>query len=331
MRPATAVWTRHDRLGHWRVRWGIGRKSFRIDPGLYAIGAPGPADPAFVSANYRLSFDHLRRALAGRNAWVLVLDTRGINVWCAAGKGTFGTGELLERLASVDLAGRLSHRTLIVPQLGATGIAAHEVRRATGFDVVFGPVRAADLPAFLDAGLVATPAMRRVSFSIRDRLVLVPVELVQAAPWAAPLLALLLLAGGLVPGGFSAAALLSSAPATAGALLGAVLAGTAATPLLLPWIPGRAFAVKGALVGLLWALAAVAALVPDGGALLRWAWLLILPAASAFLAMQFTGSSVITSLSGVRREMRFSLPLQIAALAAGALLFVAGRLLPWGS
>ena len=312
------------------MRWGIGRGSFRIEPGLYAIGAPGAGSPVLASANYRLSFDHLRRALAGRDAWVLVLDTRGINVWCAAGKGTFGSGELIARIDAVGLAARVSHRTIVVPQLGATGIAAHEVRRASGFAVVFGPVRAADLPAFLDAGMTATPAMRRVTFTLADRLVLVPVELVQSAGWIASLLGLLLLAGGVVPGGFSWGALLARAPATAGACLGALLAGSALTPLLLPWIPGRAFALKGALLGALWSAAAAAALLRGESPAPLAGWTLLLTAASAFCAMQFTGSSVITSLSGVRREMRFALPLQIAGVALGVVLVAAGRFLGAG-
>jgi acetyl-CoA decarbonylase/synthase complex subunit gamma len=330
VRPATSAWTIRDRLGHWRVRWGIRRKRFKVEPGLYALGVPGPDSPALASANYRLSFDHLRRALAGRDAWILVLDTKGVNVWCAAGKGTFGTDELTSRLGAVGLAARLSHRTLIVPQLGATGIAAHEVRRETGFEVVFGPVRATDLPAFLDAGMTATSAMRRVTFGLRERLVLVPVELLQAVPWTAPLLALLILSGGLTSGGASAAALIAHAPAAILALLGAVIGGAAATPLLLPWVPGRAFSLKGAVVGLLWAVAAAIAVLPPENIWLTAGWLLLIPSVSAFLAMQFTGASVITSLSGVRREMKFAVPLEVAGIALGLILMITGRLLDQG-
>jgi acetyl-CoA decarbonylase/synthase complex subunit gamma len=274
-----------------------------------------------------LSFDHLRRALAGRDAWILVLDTRGINVWCAAGKGTFGSAELIARIAAVGLAARVSHRTVVVPQLAATGIAAHEVRRGAGFAAVFGPVRAADLPAFLDAGMRATPAMRRVTFTFADRLTLVPGELVQSSGWIAPLFGLLLLAGGVVPGGYSWDALLLRAPPTAVACLGALLAGSALTPLLLPWVPGRAFALKGALLGALWAAASATTFLRGEAAAALAGWAAVLVAASAFCAMQFTGSSVITSLSGVRREMRYALPLQIAGVALGAVLLLAGRLL----
>ena len=78
--------------------WAIGRSRYAVAPGLYALGAPDPWSPVFVTANYKLSFDRLRTAAPGLNAWILVLDTRGINVWCAAGKGTFGTDEVVRRI-----------------------------------------------------------------------------------------------------------------------------------------------------------------------------------------------------------------------------------------
>lgn len=306
------------------MRWGIRRKTFQVEPGLYELGNPDADSPVLLSANYRLSFDLLRRALSGRDAWILVLDTVGVNVWCAAGKGTFGTDELLARIAASDLEGLVRHRVIVAPQLGATGIAAHEVLRRSGFEVVFGPVRAVDLPAFLDAGRRASPEMRTVTFSLSERAVLVPVELVQSLPWTLPLLVVLVALGGLRGGGVSAAAALASAPAAAAAVAGSVLAGAALVPLLLPWIPGRPFSAKGAILGLAWAAAAVAYVLPPGGPVAAAGWLLVLPALSAFLAMNFTGSSVITSLSGVRREMRFAVPAQAAAAIVGLVLIAAG-------
>ena len=128
---------------------------YAVDPGLYAVGNPDGESPVLVTANYKMSFDMLREALPNRNAWILVLDTKGINVWCAAGKGTFGTTELVNRIASSGLPRIVSHRELIVPQLSGPGVAAHEVKRLSGFKVIYGPIRAADLPNFLDRGFKA--------------------------------------------------------------------------------------------------------------------------------------------------------------------------------
>jgi len=314
-RVATEL-TRRDKLGTWMARWGIRRMSYRVRPGLYAVGNPDGGSPVFVTANYKMSFDRLRKELKGINGWIMVLDTKGINVWCAAGKGTFATAEVVHRVSSVRLPEVVTHRKLILPQLAAPGVAAHEVLKQTGFKVIFGPARAEDLPAFLRGGLKATEEMRRVRFGFRDRLVLVPVDLVGTLRFALPIFGVLLIVE-LFLAKHSSFTLTNLVP-----FLGAIIAGSVLTPLLLPWIPGRAFAWKGWLMGLLWALA-------------LGAWhghfeptsLLILPALSAFLAMNFTGSSAYTSLSGVLREMRIAVPLIIISAGAGVIVFIVRFLL----
>lgn len=309
-------WTLADYQGSWKARWGASRMNYMIAPGLYAVGNPNQSSPVFASANYKMSFDHLRRALDKMNAWILVLDTKGINVWCAAGKGTFGTAELVHQLARCRLAEIVSHRSIIVPQLGAPGIAAHEVKGQSGFRVIYGPVRAQDIPAFISAGNKATGDMRTVRFGTMDRLVLTPIELyMMKTPlmWLAVILLLLQLTR-----------VLQVTWAEVIPILGAVLAGAVVAPILLPVIPGRAFAFKGWLVGFLWSIAAIRINDPTGGLhaqVTAAAYLLLLPAISAYLTMNFTGSSTYTSLSGVRREMRFAVPLIAGSAGLGILLW----------
>jgi acetyl-CoA decarbonylase/synthase complex subunit gamma len=288
-----------------------------------------------VSANYKMSFDTLRSALGGRDAWILVLDTDGINVWCAAGKGTFGTDELVRRVQEAGLQRVVSHRKLVVPQLGAPGVSAHEVRQRCGFHVVYGPVRASDLPAFLDARMRATPQMRRVRFGLRDRLVLAPVELVMGGKAALLLAALFLLLGGLGPHGYSLAGVRTAGMAGATLVLGAFVGGAVLGPALLPWLPGRAFSVKGAALGLV-VVAALAALgLPEAALGGSWqrvaAWALMVPALTSFVVMNFTGASTFTSLSGVLREVRASVPVQIAGAVIGLGLWVWGLVLGGGT
>ena len=318
-----------DRWGELKVRWGIGRDSYRVPPGLYAVGAPTAESLALVTANYKLSFDQLRETLDGRDAWVLVLDTDGVNVWCAAGKGTFGTDELVRRVEQTRLAEVVSHRRLILPQLGAPGVAAHQVKGRCGFKVVWGPVMLEDLPAFLDGRYRATPAMRRKTFPLRERFTLIPMELVPAVKPAALLLLVFFFASGIgAPGGYWAG--LSTAGVTAAtSLLVAVLAGAALVPVLLPWIPGRAFALKGLVVGAAAAAAHLLLLLGLPGApgqgLEFGAWMLLTPALASFLAMNFAGASTYTSLSGVRKEMRVAVPLQAGAALIGLALWIGAR------
>jgi hypothetical protein len=306
----------------------LGRMRYTVDPGLYALGDPNPDSRVFVTANYKMSFDRLRQALQGFDAWILVLDTNGINVWCAAGKGTFGTDELVLRIEASGLARIVAHHVLILPQLAAPGVAAHEVKRRSGFRVIYGPVKASDLPRFLKGDLEATRDMRTKLFGAFERLVLVPMEIVPAVKAAIPVsVALFILSFFLSGFSFRLAADYASLAFTA--LGTAILAGAVLTPLLLPWLPGRAFSFKGFVTGLM-AVLIILSLVGGRwdalGGMGMFALLFAVPAMAAYLAMNFTGASTFTSLSGVRKEMRWALPLEIAGTAAGLLFWVTANL-----
>ncbi len=325
--PTELNWA--DTLGSWKARWGIGRMNYTVEPGLYAVGEPTADSPVFVTANYKMSFDRLRSALTDRSGWILVLDTKGINVWCAAGKGTFETEELVGRIEDVGLGEIVAHKKLIVPQLGATGISAHLVRRQSRFQVVYGPVRAEDLPTFLDGGMKATEQMRRVTFPLADRIVLIPVELVGWGKYILFAAACFLLLAGLSREGYSSKLVASDGVRSVLILLASYLAAGILGPALLPWLPGRAFSVKGVWIGL---VASIVLGLQSWGWWNSWdgrldvlAWFLIMSAVASFVVMNFTGASTYTSLSGVKREMRIAVPVQLICALAGVGLWLAGR------
>lgn len=303
-----------NRWDHLFARMGLRRENHRVIPGLYALGSPDSGSPVFVSANYTLSFDALRSALKGIDAYILVLNTHGINVWCAAGKGTFGTDEIIRKISETNLSGVVNHRTLILPQLGAPGVAAHEVKKMSGFNIEYGPVRAVDLPIYL-INHTATQAMRKVEFPLKDRLVLIPVE-------------------------FNAAFLILLAVSILAFLIGGwlyflgvwvtVIGGTTLFPILLPWLPTPNFSSKGFLLGFLLALpfAAMGFLVRSD-----WSWwrqvlqalvfLLMMPSVIAFLALNFTGSTTFTSRTGVKKEMYRFIPVMAWSFIPGLLILIA--------
>jgi hypothetical protein len=308
IRPTSSVLSRRDRWDHVLARWGVRRSEHRIEPGLYAVGDPGPNAPVFVTANYTLSFDALRVALQGKDGYILVLDTKGINVWCAAGKGAFGTDELVHRIEVAGLANIVEHRKLILPQLGAPGVSAHQVKARSGFHVEYGPVRAADLPQYLALGK-ATPEMRRVRFDLWDRLVLIPVELVHVVLPTVVAALVLVLVGGVLP---------------AIAACAAVGAGVVLFPILLPWLPTRAFSSRGFILGGLVALPFAVAAYMGGGALWRRialtvGYLLAMPPVTAYLALNFTGSTPLTSRTGVRQEIFTYVPVMAWTFGIGLL------------
>jgi hypothetical protein len=308
---ATTTLDIKDIFGAWKARWGIGRMDYIVKPGLYAVGKPNNESPVFVSANYKLTFDTLRKNLDGLDCWLLILDTKGINVWCAAGKGTFGTDELVRRIESSELSKYVSHKKLVLPQLGATGIAAHEVTNRSGFNVTYGPVRASDIKEYVAAGYKATKVMRTVKFTMWDRLVLTPMELIPALKITLPVFGVMLLANKFIKNPFDKQDYIGYA--------GSTVAGAVLTPALLPYIPGKAFAWKGWLMG----LAVTAGILgitgknKKGSKLLSAGHLLLFPALSAFLAMNFTGASTYTSPSGVNKEMKKALPWIVGAAGVG--------------
>ncbi len=305
-----------DILGACKVRLGIGRMNYKVSPGLYSVGKPDSDSPVLVSANYKLTFDTLRKNLTDLDCWLLILDTRGINVWCAAGKGTFGTNELVNRIKMTKLSDIVTHRKLILPQLGAVGVSAHEVTKQTGFFVIYGPVRANDIKVFFDEGLKASKEMRTVKFTLKDRLVLTPMELIPAVQKSLPILGALF-----ITNQFSAR---SFDKKDIKAYAGAVLAGSVVTPALLPYIPGRAFAFKGWLLGAGWTAGylGLSKRFQKGNRLLSTGELLLFPAVSSFLAMNFTGSSTYTSPSGVKKEMKRALPFIVSMASIGGALML---------
>jgi hypothetical protein len=289
---------------------GIKRTLFRIEPGLYGVGNPDADSPVFVTANYKLTFDRLRIELHGIDGWILVLDSKGINVWCAAGKGTFGTEELIQRIEAVKLDKIVSHRTLILPQLGAPGIAAHQITKATKFKVKYGPVLAKDIKAYLNNGMKATPGMRKVTFGLKERIVLVPVEIVQSLYLIPIILAVLILIH-LINGEGITINLLKEASL----FILAILTGTLAVTVLLPWIPFRSFVIKGWIMGILLAIIGSYFYSMTGTAFI--VNLLLLPPVSSFLALNLTGVTTFTSLSGVQKEILYGIPAMALSVVSG--------------
>lgn len=325
-------WSRSDYVEHIQCRISAFRMTYTVNPGLYAVGDPDGDSDIFVSANYKLSFDMLRRGLHGINAWVLVLDTKGINVWCAAGKGTFGTRELITRIDEAGLAVLVNHRKVILPQLGAPGISAHTVKKATGFRVHFGPVCARDIKAYVAAGYEATGEMRSVRFPLIDRLVLTPMEIIPSMK-RFPLFALTaLIVFGLQPSGILFGdAIYGAAPFLLLGLI-SIISGALITPLFLPFLPFRSFAVKGWIAGLILISLIInySSLIGNADIPLLIFSYLFFPAASSYIALQFTGSTTFTGLSGVKKELKIAVPLYISAALVSFGLLIFYKIEEWG-
>ncbi len=325
--PRAAVkLTWRDQLGTIGARTGFTRNNYKIIPGLYCTGEPNAMSPVLVTANYKLSFDALRQELAGINAWILVVDTRGINVWCAAGKGTFSTEEVAYQIQKAHLDQIVTHREVLLPQLSANGVTAFELKRLSGFSGRFGPIMAANLPTFLHNG-EASEDMRTVTFTLRERAVLIPLEICMLWKQLGAAMVIFFILSGISADFFSLTMAFDRGTLLIFATVAAVMAGAVVTPLLLPWLPFREFWLKGMIVGSLASLFPLLVYWQSMNNLEKIAIFLWTSGCSSYLAMNFTGSTPFTSLSGVAKEMHRGLVVQIGSVVLALVCWTIGPFL----
>ncbi len=149
-------------------------------PGLRRVGRPGPSSPVLLTGNFTLTVRRVERALAGHDVWLLVANSRGINVWCAAGGGHLTHHDVIAVTRASRIDDLVSHRELVLPQLSATGIERRKVAEATGWRPIWGPARLEDLPEFLERGRKVKRSHRFMRFPLWERLEM-------AVMWALPM------------------------------------------------------------------------------------------------------------------------------------------------
>jgi CO dehydrogenase/acetyl-CoA synthase gamma subunit (corrinoid Fe-S protein) len=137
---------------------------FRAKTGLVKIGNPDRNSPVLLTCNFRLTVERVKHALEGLDVYFLVANSRGVNVWCAATGGLLTNHDVVSVLKTSGIELLVDHRQLILPQLAATGIEGKIIHKKAGWRVVWGPIDATAIPAFLSSGLVKTAEMRTVSF-----------------------------------------------------------------------------------------------------------------------------------------------------------------------
>jgi NAD-dependent dihydropyrimidine dehydrogenase PreA subunit len=148
--------------------------------GLTRIGNPDTNAPVLLTCNYHLTVERVKRALRGTDAYLLVANSRGINVWCAATGGLLTDHDVISVLKTSGIEDLVNHRNVILPQFAATGVESKSIRKKTGWKVIWGPVYAKDIPAFIENRFEKTPEMREATFPLTQRLEM-------AVAWAFPI------------------------------------------------------------------------------------------------------------------------------------------------
>jgi ubiquinone/menaquinone biosynthesis C-methylase UbiE len=150
----------------------------KVEPGLYRVGEPDRQSPVLVTGNFDLTVRRVMRAIDGKvDCWLLVADSSGINVWCAAGGNYFTADSVIAAVRASGIEDMVDHHALILPQLCANGVDGWRIRKELRWGVHWGPARAEDIPTYLEEGRRKTDAMRWVDFPLKDRLEMVLVTL----------------------------------------------------------------------------------------------------------------------------------------------------------
>lgn len=314
-----------DRLGNALARLGLAGDWYKVVPGLYSVGFPDKHAPVIVTANFKLTFDKLRVALSGIDAWLLVVDTMDVNVWCATGKGLFSAQSLVQAVRDAQLSELVKHRTVLVPQYAAVSVSAHEIREQCGFDVEFGPLRPEDLQAYFENGRKATPEMRTVSYDLKERAALLPIGLMMLTTPALLMAFFALVLSGIGPDLFSWSVAASRWLNTLAAMGTGIFSGAVVMPLWLQTVPGVRFSTKGMVTGILFALPLCIWLLQSCTAVEVLALGIQTVVVSSYASLTLTGVAPFTSPSGVEKELKTALPLHIGGLLFAGALWVAAR------
>ncbi|MHA1805237.1 MAG: HgcAB-like fusion protein [Promethearchaeota archaeon] len=153
-------------MGAYFFRW-IG---FPVEPQLIEIGKPTTNSPVLLTCNFCLTVHRVLKNLKNLDCYLLVAPSNGINVWCGACGDDFNTNSVLSILKTTNIGDKVTHRTLILPQLSAPGINPKKIKLKTGWNVKFGPVYAKDIPSYIEHNFKKTEAEREVRFPLSQRI-----------------------------------------------------------------------------------------------------------------------------------------------------------------
>ena len=143
---------------------------FPCEPETIAIGSPDKSSPILVTCNFDYTVRHLKEYLKKEalDCFLLVVNTKGTNVWCAAAEGVFTTDIVLSHLKVYNVGELVNHKRLILPQLSVAGVKRKELKEH-GWEGIYGPVYFTDLKEFLNNGLTKNKDMQALEYGYWER------------------------------------------------------------------------------------------------------------------------------------------------------------------
>ncbi len=143
---------------------------FPAKTGYQKVGKPDEDSPVLLTCNFHLTILRLKKATRGLNYHLLVANSKGINVWCAATGGHFNDHSVISVIKLSGIENKVNHKKIILPQLAAPGVEAKEIQKRIGWKVLWGPVDLKDIPEFFETNFEKTDPMKEVKFKLIQRI-----------------------------------------------------------------------------------------------------------------------------------------------------------------
>lgn len=289
--------------------------TFIIEPGLYYIGDTYDVNtPMLVTCNYHMTVFLLYRILKKRNVRILVIDTKGINVWCSSGKGQFSAKEIFRQLDKyppemLNSGGKLE---IILPKLSLSGVSLAALKERLIVPKI-GPIYAHDIPAYLDDLPLKNRIKDKFKFTLKDRVFTLIPSVAQFLVNSVPIAAALFIINFFFKIQFHWHVIAIST-------LFAIL-----YILLFPLLPTKTFSIKAIVLSLLFSAGYTAYFMFTGKALLSLTYFLYITTTFAygiFFALYYTGSTGVSNYSLVKKEMIRYLPVTFLFFVASLVLVI---------
>lgn len=144
--------------------------NFPCELTVHKIGNPGRRSPVFLSGNYTLTVHRLLKVLKPYDCYLVVANSKGSNVWCAAGMNEFNEFDIIDAINVSGIADAVDGRAIIAPPYAAPGVDAEEVTAQTGFKLVWGPTHLNDIPDYIEKNYRRDYDMTQAQFGFVDRM-----------------------------------------------------------------------------------------------------------------------------------------------------------------
>ena len=143
---------------------------FPAKTGYREIGNPDKDSPVLLTCNFHLTILRLKKATRGLNYHLLVANSKGINVWCAATGDSLNNHSVISVIRTSGIENKVNHKKIILPQLAAPGIESKVIQKNVGWRIIWGPVDAKDIPAFFELNYKKTDEMKQIEFRFIQRI-----------------------------------------------------------------------------------------------------------------------------------------------------------------